>query len=150
MCIFKTLWEIQSFIFCQTKHDSFWCSSFLLGIWNSNYVSLGTLFGISYTLSLLRHISTIFLYLKDSLLAFTLDRFMAWIQNSWFIAVTSPSPPPTAAPTLLFSCPVSSVVPYKNLTLILISLYIMCLLFLFCENFSLYLFLSSLIMCAWK
>ena len=67
---------------------------------------------------------------------------MAWIKNSWFIAVTSPSPPPTAAPTLLFSCPVSSVVPYKNLTLILISLYIMCLLFLFCEIF-LFVFVSQ-------
>lgn len=136
MCIFKILWEKQSFIFCQTKHDSFWCSSFLLGIRNSNYQSAWrTLFGISYTLSLLRHTSTIFLYLKNSLLAFTFDRFMAWIKNSWSIVVTSPFPPPAAAPTLLFYCPASSVVSYKNLTLILISLYVMCLLFLFCEIF---------------
>ena len=105
MCIFKTLWEIQSFMFCQTKHDSLWCSSFLLGIWNSNsQLAWRTLFGISYTLSLLRHISTIFLYLKNSLLAFTLDRFMAWIKNSRFIAVASH--PLLLPPPLLYFSPV--------------------------------------------
>ena len=108
MCIFKTLWEKQSFIFCETNHDSFWCSSFLPGIRNSNYQSARrTLFEISYTLSLLRHTSTIFLYLKNSLFAFTFDRFMAWIKNSWSVVVTSPSPPPAAAPTLLSYCPAS-------------------------------------------
>ena len=92
-------------MFCQTKHDSLWCSSFLLGIWNSNsQLAWRTLFGISYTLSLLRHISTIFLYLKNSLLAFTLDRFMAWIKNSRFIAVASH--PLLLPPPLLYFSPV--------------------------------------------
>lgn len=68
-------------------------------------------------------------------MAFTFDRFMAWMKNSWSVVVTSPSPPPTAAPTLLSYCPASPVVSYKTLTLILISFYVMCLLFLFCEIF---------------
>lgn len=42
---------------------------------------------------------------------------------------------PSRPSSLLFNCPVSSIVSYENLTLILVSLYVMCRFFLFFKFF---------------